>query len=423
VLGLRQIGLEIVLHFFFGVGFCFRAANAAACTDTPSTWMASNGFTCDNYADVQSCKTCTWNAWISNEWCKQSCFNACDESDNYPFDCTTPAPTSSPTSSPTPPTPNPTDTPTTIPPTAIPTQNPTSHPTSPTSAPTDTPTRPPYTPGDRIVTLVWPGGSVDVMSTVTCSNKYKQLEDDIGVPNDQLSAIQNLATGCYVVAFRVSRNCPNGVTGDKYLYTEDTDFVVPGVSGITVACGATPPSPIVTFGWGGGQVSVFHELRCMGGYRQSEIIVGVPNDKMNSVTILDSTCSVEVFKASRDCPDGLPGEKETYSSSTTTVMEGISGIAILCVKANRIATLHWFATSIDVYSEVTCTSMVNQIENDLGVPNDELTHVTNLKSGCQYTIFAHSQDCPSPDNGFTFTSDRYNLRTLMRVSGITISCP
>lgn len=97
-----------------------------------------------------------------------------------------------------------------------------------------------------------------------------------------------------------------------------------------------------------------------------------------------------------------------------------------------LVTLHWEGGSVTLTDEVTCLSGSTQITNHLGVPNDQLTGISGLQSGCQVKLFEHSRDCrvtsDAEDNCddqicTSLHADSMDLGDMTgRASGLTLEC-
>jgi len=97
-----------------------------------------------------------------------------------------------------------------------------------------------------------------------------------------------------------------------------------------------------------------------------------------------------------------------------------------------LVTLHWDGGSVTLSEEVTCLAGSTQITNHVGVPNDALTGITGLKSGCQVKIFEHSSHCRATaadedncDDGLcsTLHEDSMDLGDMAnKASGFTLEC-
>jgi hypothetical protein len=96
-------------------------------------------------------------------------------------------------------------------------------------------------------------------------------------------------------------------------------------------------------------------------------------------------------------------------------------------------TLHWDGGSRDLTEEVICLAGPTQITNHLQVPNDQLTGISNLRSGCEVKLFEHSRHCrasaDAEDNCndqqcMTLNADTMDMGDLSnKVSGLTFVCP
>lgn len=98
-----------------------------------------------------------------------------------------------------------------------------------------------------------------------------------------------------------------------------------------------------------------------------------------------------------------------------------------------VVTLHWNGGSLDLMDEVTCLAGPTQITNVLGVPNDQLTGISNLQPGCEVKLFEHSRHCRASDDAedncndqlcMSLHADSMSLGAMAgKASGVTVHCP
>ena len=98
-----------------------------------------------------------------------------------------------------------------------------------------------------------------------------------------------------------------------------------------------------------------------------------------------------------------------------------------------LVTLHWDGGSVTLTDEITCLSGSMQIWNHAGVPNDQLTGISGLQSGCEVKLMEHSRHCrataEAEDNCgddnlcTTLHADTMDLGTMAsKASGVTVVC-
>jgi hypothetical protein len=103
------------------------------------------------------------------------------------------------------------------------------------------------------------------------------------------------------------------------------------------------------------------------------------------------------------------------------------------VTHHPVVTLHWNGGSLDLMDEVTCLAGPTQITNELGVPNDQLTGISNLQPGCEVKLFEHSRHCRASDDAedncndqlcVSLHADTMSLGSMAgKASGVTVHCP
>lgn len=103
------------------------------------------------------------------------------------------------------------------------------------------------------------------------------------------------------------------------------------------------------------------------------------------------------------------------------------------VTAQTLVTLHWNGGSLDLTDEVTCLAGPIQITNELNVPNDQVTGISNLLAGCTVKFFEHSRHCRTSADAEDNCNDQicmtldHNTMSLGamsgKVSGVTVQCP
>jgi len=130
-------------------------------------------------------------------------------------------------------------------------------------------------------------------------------------------------------------------------------------------------------------------------------------------------------------------EWRVYHAADLLSLEGPDGMVVGIDDEDEdededLVTLHWNGGSVTLTEEVTCLSGPTQIANQLGVPNDRLTGISGLRSGCEVKLFEHSRHCrataDADDNCddqlcMSFHEDTTSLGGMTgKASGVTLVC-